>query len=316
MKQLVTEIRQKLVNGELLKKNGTAYSDATVAYYNLILPILCNWIPDFDPKDYDTYTNDIRICRNFMNEVALNLRTKMRENNLETVSEESYIGVLRWVIGKIDELYGIKLDTKGNAWRTKQIQVKMIIPEHEKVVRMIKSFVPQSTLQKKVFRFMVVAAITGARYSDIKNWTAKENIEGNYLVYYPQKTGSKPIYIPLNPLLQSQFNKEGRLLCEINYSSLIRCVKEIFRLNGFDEQIVRVRKIGNTKVVQRYYEWEKMGLHRLRASAITAMLSNGLSETEVKSFSGHSMDSKSFKRYVEFSRSHLDSKFGKFMESF
>lgn len=312
MKTEINNVRRKLINNELLKRNGSPYSDKTISLYNLILPILSSWMVDFEAEDYNCYSKDIRICRNFMNDIAVNLRAKMRENNLETVSEDSYISVLKWCIGKIDEIYAIKLDTKGNAWRSRQVETQMMIPEHDRIVEMIKNFVPKSDLQSKVFRYMVTAALTSARYSDIKSWTFQENIQNGYLVYRPQKTDGKRISIPLNPLLESQFNKKGFLLCRVRYSTLLRTVKEIFRLNGFDKKMVRVRKIGQMKVVKEYFEYEKAGLHRLRASAITAMLSNGLSETEVKSFSGHSLDSKSFKRYVDFSQKHLDSKFNGF----
>jgi integrase len=102
----------------------------------------------------------------------------------------------------------------------------------------------------------------------------------------------------------------------VPYTSLLRAVKEIFHLSGFDKSIVRSREVNGIKVVSEHEEWELMGLHRLRASAITSMLQSGLSETEVKSFSGHSLDSKSFKRYVRFSQKHLDEKFDKFQSKF
>jgi len=301
IKELVNEIRRKLVNNELTKTNGTKYSVRTVSCYNIILSSLLVIMGDFDTdseskKDIDAWVNDIR--------------SQLRDKGNESVTENTYISCLKWAINKASDVLDVNVATRGSAWSKLPDDHQMIVPEYSRVIGMIKSFKPVSDLQEKAFKYIKVAAFTGARYSDMKSWTHERNIVGNHLVYIPKKTGGKLIKIPVLPLFDFG---QTNLLPRIPYTTLLKEVKSIFRLSGFTRDVIREREVGSEKVFVKNKEWELMGLHRLRASAITGMLQNGMTETEVKSFSGHSMDSKSFKRYVDLDHSHLEDKYRGFM---
>lgn len=95
----------------------------------------------------------------------------------------------------------------------------------------------------------------------------------------------------------------------MNYRTLLRNVKAVFKKAGFTNKIERIRIVAGETKVEIKEEWEIMGTHRLRAAAITGMLQSGMSESEAKKFSGHSPRSNSFHRYVEFSQDHIDNKF-------
>jgi hypothetical protein len=292
MKTNINQIRKMMLNGHIPKKNGMPYSEATKTTYNTILN---NLIPLLTEKDISS------------------IRAKIRANGGESTTENQYMMVLAWAIRKSNELLGTNYKIESGGYSTEEFD--MFVPEHERVVKMISSFVPENKQQEKAFRYIRVAAITGARYSDMKSWSADQNIANGKLVYIPRKKGSRQIEIPLNQILKDSFS-EDRLLPVIPYSTLIKEVKNIFRICGFTNEIIRTRKVGNKLVSRKMFEYEAMGLHRLRASAITGFLQSGMSESEAKSFSGHSFDSKSFKRYVRFSQSHLSDKFGRFADRF
>ena len=85
---------------------------------------------------------------------------------------------------------------------------------------------------------------------------------------------------------------------------------------GFTDEVKRIRYVGNKEVVETKEMWELIGLHRVRASAISGMLESGMREIDVKAFSGHSMNSPSFKRYVKLSQRHLDNSYSKYQSRF
>lgn len=322
MKLLKTanEIRRAMVNGDLVKKNGQPYSDKSIQYYNGVIKNLLLVMEDFDLKKQNMYSNgNILERRSFMNQFVSKARCQIRANGNETSTENSYVSTILWLFSKIEEMYGIKLDTSGSSWSKIITDEKMFIPDHQRVSKMIHEFVPEIESHKKAFKYIIASAVTSARYSDMASWTCKENLHvangTKYLWYSPQKTKGK-IQLPIPKILDDVFAKDGFLLPRIPYTTLLKATKEIFKLSGFDRVITRSRKVGNRVVTRDVYEYEIMGLHRLRASAITGMLESGLTETEVKSFSGHSIGSQSFKRYVGFSNKFLDSKFNGFVNKF
>jgi len=281
-----------MLNGEIPKRNGMPYSEATKSTYNVILN---NLIPLLNEKDISS------------------IRAKIRANGGESTTENQYIMVLTWAIRKSNELLGTNYKIESGGYSTEEFD--SFVPEHERVVKMISTFQPQTEQQEKAFKYIRVAAITCARYSDMKSWTSDQNIANGKLVYIPRKKGSRQIEIPLNQILRDSFG-EDRLLPVIPYSTLMKEVKNIFMICGFTNEIIRTRKVGNKLVSKKMFEYEAMGLHRLRASAITGFLQSGMNTMEAKSFSGHSYDSKSFNRYVRFSQSHLSDKFGRFADRF
>ena len=295
MKAKINEIRRMLVNGDLLKRNGRPYSKSTQRTYGTVLNIVLGYMDD-----------ELDIS---------SVRAKIRANGGESVTESQYVNVLAWAVNRSNEIFGTDVSTKGPLWGRSIEEFDMFIPSHDRVVKMIGEFVPKTKTQEKAFRYIKVAAITGARYSDMKSWTVEKNTAGNNLVYVPRKKGSRQVSIPIGHILKESFGSPN-LLPKIPYSTLLKEVKNIFRMSGFTNEIIRTRRVGNEEVSKRMFEYEAMGLHRLRASAITGFLQSGMSETEAKTFSGHSFDSKSFKRYVEFSNEHLHDKFKGFSSRF
>lgn len=273
-------------------------------------------VEDFEIEKYATPSFENRA---FMNKWISDVREKIQKKGNEVGTENSYVSTLAWVISKIYEVYGLRLDISGNNWSRNQKSDQLIVPDHSLLIEKIKGFVPTNENESKAFKYIVVGLLTGARYSDIASWTRKENVVElsgrKYLTYIPQKTQKKRINIPFNPLLESVLG-EKNLLPNIPYTTLTRYVKEVFRKMGFDRKVISIRKIGNKKIVREIPEYELMGTHRVRASAITGFLQNGMSETEAKSFSGHSANSRSFERYVDFSQSHLDSVFNEYSKQF
>jgi hypothetical protein len=308
LSEAIKSIRRKLINGDLTKRNGNQYSDKSIYYYSKVIDMLLDNIEDFnlDEKDESVERHKRLENRIFMDEWCKTLRNKIRAKGAIKNSENSYISVLVWVFGKINEIYGYKLDISGSSWSRKQEQDNYV-PEPEKIKEFIQTFAPLTLEQEIAYKYIVSAYYTSARYEDMKKWTSK-NIVGDYLVYVTSKNGKK-IKIPFNNRLKKIFGQE-RLLPAIPKTTLWSHIKNVFHLAGFDSQITK--KVDGEIIVKK--EYELISLHRIRACSITGMLSSGMSDMEVKQFSGHSRNSSSFNRYIGFSQDHLNSKISAFMQ--
>jgi hypothetical protein len=86
-----------------------------------------------------------------------------------------------------------------------------------------------------------------------------------------------------------------------------RKIKKVFKLAGINQTITIVKKYagGRTEeiTVQR---WEKATSHMERKTFITLGVTQNIPEAILKSITGHTKDSKAFKRYFEINDKHRD----------
>lgn len=318
------QIRKQIYNGQLTKSNGRSYSEASKNHYNKVMNIVLPLMDDFEVEEMDVYRNTetkSRLkTRKLMGDWIMNIRQKLRENGNTAGTENVYVGVIKWYFGRIEQEYAMRIDTTDPRWTALDNPVKMMVPETDRMVNLLKNPpVFQTESQEKAYRYIVAGMITSARYKDLSDWTTVnlvKNGKETYLVYNPHKTPTKSIEFRLIPRLSEVFSSKGYLLPRIAYTTLRRSIKEVMKLAGFNEEVQKVRYIGELRHVDMKEVWELYGCHRFRAGAITSMLSQGLSESEVKSFSGHSGNSKSFERYVEFSRKQKDDAIDRFATLF
>lgn len=324
LKTTLDQIRKDIYNGKLTKTNGRSYSEASKEHYNKVMKILLPLMEDFEVEEVDVYRNtDTKSrlrTRKIMGDWIMDIRNKIRENGNTAGTENVYLGVIKWYFGRIEQDYAMRIDTTDPRWTALDNPVKMIVPETDRIVSLIKN-PPQfeTENQEKAYRYIVASMLTSARYSDLASWSQANLVKNGtetYLVYNPHKTPTKSIEIKALPRLLEVFNTKGNLLPKMPYTTLRRSIKEVMKIAGFTEQIQKVRYIGEKREVEEKEVWELYGCHRFRAGAITSMLSQGLTETEVKSFSGHSGNSKSFERYVDFSRKQKDNAIDKFATLF
>lgn len=268
-------------NGEIKKKNGRPYSKATIKLY-----------------------------RDVMSSIKLDLKNpigsvikQLESRGAESVTVSNYLNVVKFFLNQMGVKY---TDTKVIV-----DEPAVYIPEPERIWEMIRTFKPETKQDKTAFGYIVAEALTSARYLDISRWTKSNLIKykgQDYLRYTQSKTG-KTIQMPFPEMLREYITDGDRMLPRVEYRTLLRNVKTVFKKAGFTREIQRVRIVAGQTVVETKQEWEVIGTHRLRAAAITGMLQSGMSESETKKFSGHSPRSNSFHRYVEFSQDHIDNKF-------
>lgn len=162
---------------------------------------------------------------------------------------------------------------------------------------------------KYIWEVTALMMVTSLRISDAVSLTKDDFTESMFLVKENAKTG-EDTEMPLPKSLVDKFMynlaKHGGVFSPVEYDNkqalIRREYKEFFRHYPEMHMQVTVKKADlygkRIPITKRMYEW--VHPHMMRKSAITAMLSNNVSEEHVKFCSGHRPTSKAFERYRAF----------------
>lgn len=152
-----------------------------------------------------------------------------------------------------------------------------------------------------------------------------ENIVGNRLKLIAVKA-DKVIYIDIPPMLMSIFNKYESLLPKVSQQKFNEALKDLgkwlagyiaenkldckpgFIGNDWSKPMLRTRYKRGVPIMEKVELTEMISSHTMRRTGITNLLMMGLSETEVKSISGHALDSDDFPKYVKFAEQFISKK--------
>lgn len=160
---------------------------------------------------------------------------------------------------------------------------------------------------RKVRDIFIFQCYCGARISDLMKLTIN-NLNGDILKYVPQKTIKetiKEVEIPLNKnaleILKRYNDPEGYLLPRMSDTEINRTLKSLFKIpgtgkpNGLDRSVSKINpKTGLTEFVPLY---EVASTHLARRTFSGLMYISGHKDDVIASMTGHSENSKAFKRY-------------------
>lgn len=170
---------------------------------------------------------------------------------------------------------------------------------------------------KDIFIFGCTVAL---RVSDLLSLT-KENLEINQDNYYLKVKSKKTntftqVKLPeyAVKIIKKYENQYSTILPKISSVRLNIYLKDLTRTCGWTKPIVKVREKRGEKITQYKDDLKKtdfqlcdlISTHTMRRTAITTMLRLGLSESIVREISGHSPASADFYKYVELSRSYIN----------
>jgi integrase len=170
--------------------------------------------------------------------------------------------------------------------------------EFKSMLRVDLSQNPRLDKQRDVFIF---SAVTGLRYSDLKDLKRAHIKNDSSIEKICVKTG-RSLKIPLIGVAKKILDKYKTNLRPLPIISNDKCrkyVKEIAKICGIDTPIPKSRKYGTVVKEEVIPKYKLMGIHTGRKTFVTLMLANGVPAQEVMGLSGHSTYN-SFKRYVDF----------------
>jgi integrase len=173
---------------------------------------------------------------------------------------------------------------------------------------------------KRSREMLVIGCLTGLRFSDLLRVRRTDFVQrdGNYYLQNVSKKTQTSVLIKLPHEVMdivNETNQKGKnLFKKISLVNFNKNVKEVCNLAGWTEIIKSSRtRRGkyediktNSKNPNEVRFCDLVSSHIMRRTAITNLLTLGVSELTVRKISGHSPSSNSFMKYVNLAQSYLD----------
>ncbi|NVN96737.1 tyrosine-type recombinase/integrase, partial [Candidatus Nomurabacteria bacterium] len=165
----------------------------------------------------------------------------------------------------------------------------------------------------------IFGTMTGLRYGDIKGLKKNDFRDGRIWYYEQKKQATIERNIKLVPkalaVVQKYMDLPGDQLLPV-YSDPNRLLKDLFVAAKIERQVTIVRKYAGGRIEETIVPLSQVAhSHMGRKTFITFGLTMGIPEVVLKSITGHSKDSDSFRRYYNIIDSMkddaLDATFGK-----
>jgi integrase len=185
--------------------------------------------------------------------------------------------------------------------KVKENETEVIFLSYEEVLHLY-NFDLQNQSLSQVRDVFVFGCFSGMRYSDIAK-LKKSDVSKDFIKFYITKGGrtttqTVPLISQSKAILSKYSDIPGELaLPVISNQKMNDYLKEVAELVGMDEVITIAEKRGNRIVEKEYKKHELITCHVSRKTFITVAMTLGMSESVIKSITGHSKNSKAFSRY-------------------
>ena len=214
-------------------------------------------------------------------------------------SAKTYLAQIRSILNRYSD--DIELpkgwDDLFKAKSEKPVKTFLTISEIER----FEAVTPKNEREEYVQAAFICGCWTGARISDIKDFT-EENISNGTLTYVSHKTGIQAT-IPAKPGLWEKIQIVQNYPHEMCLMTYNRIVRSIAKRAGIRDK-VKIHKAGETRVVEK---WEALSSHSARISTATNLAVLGVPLNDLKSILGHSSVSMS-ERYIVPTKANLSPK--------
>lgn len=318
------QYRNRLSSGIATRSNGKTYSERSIILYGYVIDCMMEYILKRGDFDFGRFNLDsesaigksvvVRAYDDFFEGYKSFL---MKDKNLGSYTVADSVTKMKFIIKDRCEACGINITDRYLAKlkyyvsgekmvvALSQDQFEWILSNEE----MIRRDNRHSSTCLQAIDFMIAGLLTAARIGDLTSITTNNLIktEGGYLLsFIPNKTKSSSgvkVEVPIPNRLANIFlsNAErfgGRLLTKGNMpiSNISQSVRRVLRRYDIFQNMVQVQDSHGNIIVKPF--WMAFKFHSTRASLITYLLSKGEQETVIKSISGHTADSKSFRAYT------------------
>lgn len=230
---------------------------------------------ELDLNFYDTFINYLQGCNYKQNTIGRNIKT------LKTIlNQATNEGV-------------------NNNLQYKQFKVITETPENiylnfEELEKIQAVELPNNLNNSR--NLFLVGCYTGLRFSDCIRLTP-EHIQENFIKITQQKTG-KPVVIPLQNQIKSIL-KQGEIK-KISNQKLNQHLKEICRLAGIEETIIKTTTQGGKTCTNTFKKYELVTTHTARRSFATNLYLAGVPSITIMKVTGHKTET-AFLKYIKIS---------------
>jgi len=150
---------------------------------------------------------------------------------------------------------------------------------------------------EKTRDLFIVGCWTGLRYSDW-NKIAPENIKGELITIFQEKTGQK-VVVPIHPTVRQILNKyDGILPKTISNQKFNAYLKQITKLVKLNQSVSKQTTRAGKKETILKKKWEMVTTHTARRSFATNMYKAGVPSITIMAITGHRTESV-FLKYIK-----------------
>lgn len=181
--------------------------------------------------------------------------------------------------------------------KTEQEEVENIYLDEDeinKIAQLDLSKYPTLEVCRDLF---IIGCETGLRFSDFSE-LKPAHIKGAFIWKRIRKTHHQ-VVIPISKLLQEVLHKyQNAPPNNLPNQVFNRYIKKVGDIAGIHDEVIMVRKKGNTKVEEKYYKYELITSHTCRRSFCTNQFYKGMPSLLIRKISGHRTES-SFLKYIK-----------------
>lgn len=223
-------------------------------------------------------------------------------------SLNKYTGILKLFVREAEELNLHQNFAYKNAkFSTPRVDVDSIFLTSTEIETLLSLDLTSNERLEKVRDLFVIGCWTGLRFSDLSN-LKDENIDWSQeLIHISNSIKTSAILdIPIHPIVENIFKKYkektgSHIPISISNQNMNKYLKEIGQLAGFEQEISKVKKVGNTRTNLVNQKFELITCHTARRSFASNNYLLGIPTYEIMSITGHKTE-RAFLTYIKLSR--------------
>lgn len=312
LSRLLDMYEQRLDSNQILnRKTGRQLAQDTRDLLKFDIKYLRRYLKN--GIDFNFSENNITNPKSPQNFSDFTTSLKAYLSGLENNTIEAYLNRYKKIIRHICKLKGIELGSLLDDMKVNHIEKDVVILDQDQVDFVINNYQMmvkdcQTPLERKVMQYWRAGIILNARRKDMTLWNEsnlyfKDN--ATWIKYIPHKSkGSSgkwvdvPVYDPrLVEIFRENIRKyKGKLLPPCKSFNPSQVMKRIARRYEIFRREIHIEKGGE---IQKVMMCDYIKLHQMRASGASDKIMKGVPENVVKSFTGHTVDSKSWARYIK-----------------
>lgn len=195
-------------------------------------------------------------------------------------------------------------DYRKRRFRVEEEQPETVYLNSKEIEKLAKLNLSENPRLDKVRDLFLIGCATGLRFSDYNqvNQDHITKVKGGYtLSVRTSKTGENVI-IPIGTNVLEIIKKYDFRLQKIPSNQKVnKSLKDLCKLAGFTETIVKHISKGDMRIESKKKKWEMISTHTARRSFATNAYLGGIPELKIMKITGHRTE-KSFLRYIRISQ--------------
>ncbi len=203
-----------------------------------------------------------------------------------------------------DRGYNVNMDFRGKRFKKLSEPVHSIYLNEEDLDKIKSLNLTKKPSLDRVRDLFIVGCLTGLRYSDFSKIQPEhivKNNGGSFINLQTQKTDER-VVIPLHPTVVNIIDKyKGNIPPALSNQKMNQKLKEIGKMAGIDDQIIKTRTKGGVKFKEKIYKYEMITTHVARKSFATNAFLSGVPTLSIMKITGHRTED-IFLKYVKISQ--------------